>query len=146
MTSANEETVLALLSLFDAGDFRPNLDRAMTLFGSDATYQMSVPGREPLRGRDAIVGELTRQAGDYTDCQCELITLVSDERYVVTERIDHVTMRRDGKRVSNPLLAIFELDSENRIVHWREYWDALSLTQRMGVDPAHMLQLMGITD
>ena len=116
----------------------------MTLFAPDATYQMSVPGREPLRGRDGIIGELSRQAGDYKDCNCEIINVISDDRFVITERIDHVTMLRDDKRVSNPLLAIFDMDSQSRIVHWREYWDALSLTSRMGVDPDHMLQLMGI--
>jgi limonene-1,2-epoxide hydrolase len=142
--AAQEATVRELLSLFDAGDFRPNLDRAMSLFVPDATYQMSVPGREPLKGRDEIVGELTRQAGDYKDCECEVLNILSNDRFVVTERIDHVTMLHDGKRVSNPLLAIFELDENSRIVNWREYWDALSLSQRMGVDAGHMMELMGL--
>lgn len=139
-----EAPVLEFLNLLDANDFRPNLARVAALFASDATYQMSVPAREPLIGRDAILGELERQAGDYKDCQCEILTVVSDERYVITERIDHVTMLHNDLRVSNPLLAIFEIDDDGLIASWKEYWDALSLCARMGVEPAHMQELMGL--
>lgn len=145
MGEAQEKPVLEFLSLLDAADFRPNLPRATALMAADATYQINVPAREKLVGRDAILGELTRQAGDYTDCECEVLTVVSDDRYVITERIDHVTMNNNGLRVHNPLLAIFEVNDEGLIQNWREYWDALSLSVRMGVDPAHMQQLMGIT-
>jgi limonene-1,2-epoxide hydrolase len=144
MGQPQERPVLELLQLLDAEDFRPNLDRARDLFAADATYQINVPARAQLLGRDAIIGELERQAGDYTDCHCEVLTVVSDDRYVITERIDHVTMTHDGTKVSNPLLAIFDINAEGLIQHWREYWDALSLSVRMGVDPAHMLSLMGI--
>jgi limonene-1,2-epoxide hydrolase len=145
MGKAQEAPVLEILHLFDANDFRPNLDRVLALFAEDATYQINVPARNRLVGRDAIVGELTRQAGDYEDCVCEILTVVSNDRFVVTERVDHVTMLHDGKRVSNPLLAIFEISDDGLIQNWREYWDALSLSLRMGVDPKHMQQLMGIT-
>jgi limonene-1,2-epoxide hydrolase len=145
MGQAQEAPVLEILHLFDANDFRPNLDRVIALFAADATYQINVPARAKLLGRDAIVSELVRQAGDYQDCVCEILTVVSDDRFVVTERVDHVTMRHDGKRVSNPLLAIFEINDDGLIQNWREYWDALSLSLRMGVDPGHMQQLMGIT-
>ena len=77
---------------------------------------------------------------------CEVLTVVSDDRYVITERIDHVTMLHNNVRVHNPLLAIFEIDDDGLIVNWREYWDALSLSHRIGVDPERMQQLMGITD
>jgi limonene-1,2-epoxide hydrolase len=145
MGQAQEAPVLEILHLFDANDFRPNLDRVLALFAEDATYQINVPARDKLVGRDAIVGELNRQAGDYEDCVCEILTVVSNDRFVVTERVDHVTMLHDGKRVSNPLLAIFEINDDGLIQNWREYWDALSLSLRMGVDPGHMQQLMGIT-
>ena len=145
MGTVYEAPVLEVLRLFDAGDFRPNLDRISSLFAENASYQMSVPGREPLLGRERIVGELQRQAGDYKDCECEILTVVSAGPYVVTERVDHVTMLHSGLRVHNPLLAIFEVDDDFRIVSWREYWDALSLSLRMGVEPAHMQQLMGMS-
>jgi limonene-1,2-epoxide hydrolase len=145
MGKAQEAPVLEILHLFDANDFRPNLERVLALFAKDATYQINVPARDKLVGRDAIVSELKRQAGDYEDCVCEILTVVSNDRFVVTERVDHVTMLHDGKRVSNPLLAIFEINDDGLIQNWREYWDALSLSVRMGVDPGHMQQLMGIT-
>jgi limonene-1,2-epoxide hydrolase len=120
-----------MLHLLDANDFRPNLNRVSALFAPDATYQINVPAREKLVGRDAIVSELERQAGDYTDCGYEVLTVVSDDRHVITERVDHVTMLHDGTRVSNPLLAIFEVNGDGLIQSWREYWDALSLSLRM---------------
>jgi limonene-1,2-epoxide hydrolase len=144
MGTRQEAPVRELLRLFDEGDFVGNMDRLLAMFAEDATYHMSVPGREKLHGRERIATELARQAGDYTDCVCEILTVVSDDRFVVTERIDHVTMLHDGKRVSNPLLAIFEVTDDGLILNWREYWDALSLSARMGVDPATMLGLMGI--
>lgn len=144
MSDAQEKPAREFLSLLDAEDFRPNLPRAAALLAEDATYQINVPARAKLVGRDAILGELTRQAGDYTDCECEVLTVVSDDRYVVTERVDHVTMIHNGVRVHNPLLAIFEVNGDGMIQNWREYWDALSLSLRMGVDPVHMQQLMGI--
>jgi limonene-1,2-epoxide hydrolase len=144
MGKQQEAPVRELLRMFDEGDFVGNMDRLLAQFTEDATYHMSVPGREKLLGREAIATELARQAGDYKDCVCEILTVVSDDRFVVTERIDHVTMLHDGKRVSNPLLAIFEVNDDGKIVNWREYWDALSLSQRMGVDPTTMLGLMGI--
>jgi limonene-1,2-epoxide hydrolase len=72
------------------------------------------------------------------------LCVVSTDRIVVTERVDHVTMLHSGVRVSNPLLAIFELNDDGLIGAWREYWDALSLSKRMGVSPEHMAQLIGI--
>src|SRR5260370_21663903 len=110
MGKAQEAPVLEILHLFDANDFRPNLDRVLALFDEDATYQINVPARDKLVGRDAIVGELTRQAGDYEDCVCEILTVVSNDRFVVTERVDPVAMLNVGKRVWYPLLAIFEIN------------------------------------
>jgi limonene-1,2-epoxide hydrolase len=144
MGAAQETRVLELLDLFHAEDFTPNLARAASLFAEDAYYQIQVPSRPPVHGREAIVAELARQALDYNDCECEVLTVVSNDRTVVTERVDHVTMLHNGVRVSNPLLAIFELNEDGLIVAWREYWDALSLCKRMGVSPEQMAQLIGI--
>ncbi|MCT1352006.1 MULTISPECIES: nuclear transport factor 2 family protein [Gordonia] len=146
MGSKQEAPVREVLRILDLGDFRPNLERVTALFREDAWYQVGVPARQAIQGRDAIAGELARQADDYKDCVCEVLTVVSDDRYVITERIDHVTMLHNNVRVHNPLLAIFEIDDDGLIVNWREYWDALSLSHRIGVDPERMQQLMGITD
>jgi limonene-1,2-epoxide hydrolase len=144
MGAAQEASVLELLDLFHAEDFTPNLERAAALFADDAYYQIQVPSRAPVYGRAAIVAELARQAQDYKDCECEVLCVVSTDRVVVTERVDHVTMLHSGVRVSNPLLALFELNDDGLIVAWREYWDALSLSKRMGVSPEHMAELIGI--
>ena len=137
--------MLELLRLLGAQDFRPNLGRVAELFAHDAAYQINVPARDQLVGREAIIAELARQAGDFTDLVSELLAIVSDDRRVVTERVDHVTMRHSNERVTTPVLAIFEVDGDGRIRGWREYWDALSLAARMRVDAEHMQRLMGIS-
>lgn len=53
---------------------------------------------------------------------------------VVTERVDRFTIP-GGKRVTNHLVAVFEVDDEGSIVSWREYWDTVALAASMGTSP-----------
>lgn len=146
MGSAQEAPVREILRILDEGDFRPNLARVTAMFTEDAWYQVGVPARQAIQGRDAIAAELTRQSSDYRDCVCEILRVVSDDRYVVTERIDHVTMNHNGVRVHNPLLAIFEVNDDGLIVDWREYWDAMNVARQIGVSADEMPYFMGITE
>jgi len=38
------------------------------------------------------------------------------------------------------LVAVFELDADDRIPAWREYFDSASVAQSMGIEPAQMAQ------
>ena len=58
MGSKQEAPVREVLRILDLGDFRPNLERVTALFREDAWYQVGVPARQAIQGRDAIAGEL----------------------------------------------------------------------------------------
>lgn len=131
MSRTTEAPVLRLLELLGQGDLATHGDEIAGLFAEDAWYEMQVPAPEKIHGRAAILGELQRQAGHYSDLVCEMVTLVSDDRVVVTERIDRFTIPGTGKRVANALSAVFEVGAAGLITAWREYWDMAALTRQM---------------
>jgi limonene-1,2-epoxide hydrolase len=92
MNEANEEKVLRFLrGLHDP--VHPDLSEAMKDFADDAVYQSLVPSRTPMVGKATIKAELEQQFGRYTECDCEILATASNDRYVFTERRDHVTMK-----------------------------------------------------
>ncbi|MDB5869508.1 MAG: hypothetical protein JWP96_1840 [Polaromonas sp.] len=130
MGTPQETTVQKCLALFHSTDV-PDMDQIGPLFAEDAVYQPLVPRTTAKQGRAAIVAELMRQFGRYKECHCEILAMASSEKYVFTERRDHVTMR-DGRSLFSCVNAVFELDAQNRIVSWREYWDSGDIAQLLG--------------
>lgn len=122
MGAPQEATVTRCLALFHSTDI-PHMDQIAPLFAEHAVYQPLVPRATPKQGRTAIIAELMRQFGRYTECRCELLAMASSDTYVFTERRDHVTMR-NGHSMFSSVNAVFELDAQHRITAWREYWDA----------------------
>ena len=87
----NEATVRAFLEgLHDLGT--PDLQRALADFADEAVYWSLVPRRAPMRGKATIIAELGQQFRRYRECVCEMMAIASNDRYVFTERRDHVTM------------------------------------------------------
>jgi limonene-1,2-epoxide hydrolase len=130
MGIAQETIVQKCLALFHSTGM-PDTGQIAQLFAEEAVYQPLVPRGTPKRGRAAIVAELERQFGRYSECHCELLAMASTDRHVFTERRDHVCMR-DGRRVFSSVNAVFEFDDQQRIVSWREYWDAADVAQLLG--------------
>jgi limonene-1,2-epoxide hydrolase len=144
-TTDHEAAVVRFLDrLHD--EVHPDLDLALADFADDATYQSLVPARTPLEGKAAIKAELGSQFGRYTDCVCEILAMASNERYVFTERRDHVTMTSWNRRIFSSVNAVFEFDDSARIVSWREYWDTGDIATQLGLTADEMKQLHGITD
>jgi limonene-1,2-epoxide hydrolase len=140
----NEESVLRFLEQLHNED-RPDLDTALEAFADDATYQSLVPSRQPLLGKAAIKAELEKQFGRYKECVCEILAMASNDRYVFTERRDHVSMMEWDKRIFSSVNAVFELDDAGRIVAWREYWDTGDIAKQLGLTSEQMNQLHGIS-
>jgi limonene-1,2-epoxide hydrolase len=65
--------------------------------------------------------------------QCDTINIASTDALVVTERLDHFT--KNGNRVSHSLTAVFELNQDNQITAWREYFDTLDVANQSNSDP-----------
>ena len=144
MGSTQESIVLRFLERLHNED-QPDLDAALDGFAEDATYQSLVPSRQPLLGKAAIKAELEKQFGRYKDCVCEILAVASNDRYVFTERKDHVSMIEWDKRIFSSVNAVFELDGADRIVAWREYWDTGDIAKQLGLSSEQMNQLHGIT-
>jgi limonene-1,2-epoxide hydrolase len=140
----NEATVRDFLNRLHDLVF-PDLDAAFVSFATNATYQSLVPARQPIVGTAAIKAELTQQFTRYKECDCEMIAVASNERYVFTERRDHVTMLAFDKRIYSSVNAVFEFNDAGQIISWREYWDALDIAQQLGLDSEGMKRLHGIT-
>jgi len=139
----NKATVQRFLEqLHDRGT--PDLDAALEPFADDAVYWSLVPRRTPMRGRDTIRAELGQQFTRYSECVCEIVAMAANERYVFTERRDHVTMHGFDKRIFSSVNAVFEFDDDGRIVEWREYWDALDIAEQLGLSPDEMKRLHGV--
>jgi limonene-1,2-epoxide hydrolase len=122
----------------------PDLDAALEPFADDAEYWSLVPRRTPMRGKATIRRELGQQFTRYAECDCEIVALAASDRFVFTERRDHVTMLAFEKRIYSSVNAVFEFDDDGRIVSWREYWDALDIAGQLGLTPDEMRRLHGV--
>jgi limonene-1,2-epoxide hydrolase len=143
MGSREESVVVEFLEkLHDP--VHPDLDAALAGFADDATYQSLVPAREPLRGKATIKEELGKQFGRYTECVCEILAMASNDKYVFTERRDHVSMTSFEKRIYSSVNAVFEFDDTGAVIAWREYWDTGDIAAQLGLTSEQMKQLHGI--
>ena len=144
MSAKEEAVVMAFLhGLHDP--VHPDLTEALSGFAADATYQSLVPARQPIRGRDIIQNELEAQFARYRECDCEILAMASSDKYVFTERRDHVTMISWDKRIFSSVNAVFEFDDGGQIISWREYWDTGDIATQLGLTSEQMKQLHGIT-
>lgn len=144
MNADHEAVVVRFLAkLHD--EVHPDLEVALAEFAEHAVYQSLVPARPLIVGRAAIRGELGKQFGRYTDCVCEMVAIVSNDRYVFTERRDHVTMTSWNKRIFSSVNAVFEFDDAGAIVSWREYWDTGDIATQLGLSSDEMKALHGVT-
>jgi limonene-1,2-epoxide hydrolase len=144
MGAVQEAAVMRFLDkLHD--EVHPDLADALSGFAEDAVYQSLVPARQPLLGRATIEAELGKQFGRYTDCVCEILAMASNDRFVFTERRDHVTMTSWNKRIFSSVNAVFEFDDAGRIVSWREYWDTGDIATQLGLSSDQMKALHGVT-
>jgi limonene-1,2-epoxide hydrolase len=144
MSTKNEAVVLAFLDkLHD--EVHPDLEEALIGFATDAIYQSLVPSRQPIHSRAFIITELGKQFGRYTNCVCEIIAMASSNRFVFTERKDHVTMTSWNKRIFSSVNAVFEFNDTGQIISWREYWDTGDIANQLGLSDEQMKALHGVT-
>lgn len=132
MTAVNEATVREFMRLFHDGSV-PDFETLMSFVAEDGEYHTLVPDGSVFRGREAIRKVLETQFETYNDCECEIHAIGSGGPFVFTERTDHVTLLRDGRKVGSRVCAVFELDPAGNIASWREYWDTGNIIKQMGV-------------
>jgi limonene-1,2-epoxide hydrolase len=53
---------------------------------------------------------------------------------VLTER-DDIFVLKDGRTVNCPVMGAFEINEDNKITHWRDYFDLGDWNRQLGMDP-----------
>ena len=136
MGQRQEAIVRDFLSAWGDGVRAPDVEKIASMFAPDGHWELYVPGGPVIRGRAAIRDEIHRQLGYVSFPQCGIVHMLSTDRMVATERVDHFI--RDGKKVRHALMAMFELDDAGLVTAWREYFDTYDLSRQTGADPSRL--------
>ena len=116
MSERQEQVVRSLIERANAGDN----DGVLSLFATNASYRVNA-WNEPLVGTDAIAKDFDRQHALWSDLRIKVLNIGSAGKVVFTERIDTVHMM--GRDVDVHMAGIFEVDDDNRVTSWRDYFD-----------------------
>lgn len=100
---------------------RLDLEAVMACVAQDAVFLPDSSG-EPVRGQDAIRTLWARYMGLFASYSFEVRNMLSTDRLVMMERVERI-LRVDGQRIEIPVAAVFEIDANGKLVHWRDYWD-----------------------
>lgn len=138
MATKQEEIVREFCAAWGDGKTAvPDIDKIVDMFAPDGEWQLWVPGGDTIKGRDAIRKEIERQIQFSSYMQCGINKIISAGSVVMTERVDHFTMR--DIRVEHALVAVFELDEAGKIKSWVEYFDTADLGQQLGMKPEDII-------
>lgn len=112
------DVVLQFIDTFVDAWPRCEVARLATFFADDAVYH-NVP-LEPAIGRDAILDTFAQFMAMGGTVSVELRHILSDDTFVMTERIDHYAS--DERTIALPMMGICEVH-DGRILAWRDYFD-----------------------
>jgi limonene-1,2-epoxide hydrolase len=101
---------------------RGDVAQVSAFFSEDAIYH-NVP-LKPAIGREAIDDAFAQFMAMGGRVGVELRHLLSDDRLVMTERVDHFTS--DDRTISLPIMGICEVH-DGLITAWRDYFDLSQL-------------------
>jgi len=124
--SQHEKTVRAFCSAWDDLDVADILG----LMSQNAVYH-NMP-LEPLIGQQQIKAFIEGFFKISNACHFDILNLVANDQYVVTERVDTFRLLNGSSIEKLPVLGIFEFDDEGKISQWREYWDLKAWADRGG--------------
>lgn len=137
MSKINEQVVLDMIETFATG-WPETLDKTMSHIADDAVYQMIVPVTPPIVGKAAIRAEIQGMMHKYESNNSDVLAIGSSDTHVFTERLDSARTADGWTRI--PLVAVFELNADHKIIAWREYMDLGSIIKQQGLD-----QVFGIS-
>lgn len=140
MANSKEAAVIEFLKLFHATTL--DLSKIRAALAPDARWQPVVPVADVVDGPDAICAEAERQYKIYADCDCEILHIASSGNTVFTERVDRVRMLGGDREVITHATGVFDLDDQDRIVFWRDYWDLVDIAAQIGVSAEEMRKMM----
>jgi len=106
---------------------RLNIDQIMDFFTDDAVYH-NIP-MKPAAGKDTIRKTIEGLMKGTTWLEFKILHSASNGNVVFNERVD--SFEAGGKRVSLPVMGVFETTSNGKIKAWRDYFDLKMFTDQM---------------
>ncbi|MCU1693218.1 MAG: limonene,2-epoxide hydrolase [Frankiales bacterium] len=132
MGARQEAVVTSLLEAW-AGD-TPSADRVVAHVAPSGSWVLRMPDGPALTDREVLRRQVDVLLAGRTASSVEVLQIASDDDLVIVERRHRYTV--DGREVEQLVGGVFELDGDDRVVAWRDYFDALDLERQTGTDPA----------
>jgi limonene-1,2-epoxide hydrolase len=130
MSDSQQNAVRAFVNEIEgAGWDDAQIERILGHMAPEARYHVYAWER-PIVGRDAIRGELRRQAPHFYDLRCEIVNIASADSTVFIERVDSMTTKNGPMTIH--VAAVLEVNSGGKIDAWREYYDSKEITTQVG--------------
>jgi limonene-1,2-epoxide hydrolase len=139
MGAKQEEVVLRFLSQFTGGEW-PDIDSLVASFSLDSVNYVLFPTTKPVIGRERLKEELVRQAKTSQTPRSEVKAYASNGKYVFVERVDSFITHGISHTVS--MNSVFEVNSENLISAWREYFDSGDVARQLHMSADDMGKLL----
>jgi limonene-1,2-epoxide hydrolase len=106
---------------------RRDLDAVAALLSADVSYE-NMP-MQPILGRDAVMAVIGAFLAPAELVDWKVLRQWECDGVVINERIDR--FRIGNGWLELPVAGFFELDAEDRIILWRDYFDLDSYTSQM---------------
>jgi limonene-1,2-epoxide hydrolase len=139
MGAKQEAAVLNFLHNFTGGAW-PDIDGLVASFSVDTVAYVLYPTTKPVVGRDKLKAELVRQAATSQTPKSEVTAYASNGKYVFVERVDSFITHGIAHTVS--MNSVFEVNSDNLITAWREYFDSGDVARQLHMSADDMGKLL----
>lgn len=117
------EIVNAFIAAIEAKD----IDTAVSLVAEEISYE-NVP-MAPIKGRDNVAATLEMFLTQASSVDWQIVSQWAVGRTVINERIDRFQI--GGGWLELPVAGIFEIDANDQIVLWRDYFDMNTYVSRL---------------
>jgi len=117
------EIVNAFIAAIEAKD----IDTAVSMVSETVSYE-NVP-MKPISGRDNVAATLEMFLTQASNVDWRIVSQWAVDRTVINERIDRFQIG-DGW-LELPVAGIFEIDDNDQIVLWRDYFDMNTYVTRL---------------
>jgi len=118
-----EEIVNAFIAAIEAKD----IDTAMSIVSETISYE-NVP-MAPISGRENVAATLEAFLTPVSNIDWQILNQWAIGRTVINERLDRFQF--DNGWLEMPVAGIFEIDDNDQIVLWRDYFDLNTYVRRM---------------
>jgi limonene-1,2-epoxide hydrolase len=139
VAARREAVVLNFLRHFTGGGW-PDLDELVASFALDCVCYVLYPTTKPVVGRAKLKEELARQAKTTKTARAEIKAYASLGNYVFVERVDSYVTH--GISHSVAMNSVFEVNAEDLITAWREYFDSGEVARQLGMSADEMAKLL----